>query len=52
SVVCDKPEGLELVITGHKPTDWVIDEADYVTEMVKHKHPYDNGIKARKGVEL
>ena len=51
-VVCNKPETLELVITGHQPTDWIFDEADYITEMVKHRHPYDRGIKARKGIEL
>jgi cob(I)alamin adenosyltransferase len=25
--------------------------ADLVTEMVKIKHPFDKGIKARKGIE-
>ena len=25
--------------------------ADYVTEMVKRRHPYDQGIAARRGVE-
>jgi cob(I)alamin adenosyltransferase len=28
-----------------------MDRADYVTEMVKRRHPYDSGIQARKGVE-
>lgn len=51
-IVCDKPPALELVITGHKPIDWVMEQADYVTEMVKHKHPFDKGIRARKGIEL
>ncbi|NMA25791.1 MAG: cob(I)yrinic acid a,c-diamide adenosyltransferase [Clostridiales bacterium] len=50
--VFNKPEALELVITGHKPDDAIISRADYVTEMVKIKHPYDKGIKARKGVEF
>jgi len=48
----NKPESLELVITGHKPDDWLIDRADYVTEMVKRKHPYDMGIPARRGIEF
>ena len=51
-VVCGKPEGLELVITGHKPTKWVMDEADYITEMRKEKHPYDEGVCARRGIEF
>lgn len=52
SMVMDKPEGLELVITGHRPIDWVLKRADYITEMVKHRHPYDAGIRARKGIEF
>jgi cob(I)alamin adenosyltransferase len=52
SLVTNKPDGLELVITGHKPLDWLCDKADYVTEMRKVKHPYDQGIGARKGIEF
>jgi cob(I)alamin adenosyltransferase len=52
ALVSNKPEQLELVITGHKPIDWLLGRADYVTEMVKHKHPYDKGITARKGIEF
>jgi cob(I)alamin adenosyltransferase len=48
----DKPPALELVITGHKPIDWIVELADYVTEMVKIKHPYDNGVAARRGIEF
>jgi cob(I)alamin adenosyltransferase len=47
----NKPQGLEMVISGHQPVDWIMDSADYITEMIKHKHPYDNGISARKGIE-
>lgn len=47
-----KPEALELVITGHKPDEKIISCADYATEMVKIKHPYDNGVTARKGIEF
>ena len=41
----------EIIITGHQPVDWIMDQADYITEMVSKKHPYDNGIKARRGIE-
>ena len=51
-LIHNKPPALELVITGHKPIQWVVDQADYVTEMCKVKHPYDIGIKARKGIEF
>jgi len=47
-----KPESLELVITGHSPDARLLERADYVTEMVKRKHPYDMGVAARKGIEF
>lgn len=45
------PEQTELVMTGHSPTAALVERADYVTEMTKHKHPYDQGVQARRGVE-
>lgn len=47
----DKPEGLEVVLTGRDPSQAMVDRADYVTEMRKIKHPFDRGIPARPGVE-
>ena len=47
-----KPADLELVITGHDPDAKMLGYADYVTEMVKRKHPYDLGVAARRGVEF
>ena len=47
-----KPEALELVITGHNPDVEVLSHADYVTQMVKRKHPYDSGVGARRGIEF
>lgn len=46
-----KPEQLEIVITGHTLEKNLLEIADYVTEMVNHKHPYDKGISAREGIE-
>ena len=48
----NKPDALEIVITGHSPDTGMLDKADYVTEMVKRKHPYDCGVAARRGVEF
>lgn len=47
----EKPEELEVVMTGRGPSQALMDAADYVTEMQKIKHPYDNGIPARQGIE-
>ena len=42
----------EIIITGHQPLSALIDLADYYTEFVSHKHPYNKGKKARRGVEF
>lgn len=47
-----KPEGLEVVLTGREPSRELLEQADYVTEMKKIRHPYDRGITARKGIEF
>ncbi len=47
-----KPAELELVLTGRKPSAALLEPADYVTEMRKIKHPFDRGVKARKGIEF
>lgn len=47
----EKPYALELVMTGRNARDYFIEKADYVTEMLKKKHPYDEGYEARKGIE-
>lgn len=41
----------EFVITGHNPIDKLIEIADYVSNIEKIKHPYDNGVGARLGIE-
>lgn len=48
----NKPEKLEIVLTGHNPDQYFIDIADYVTDMTCEKHPYDKGIPARIGIEM
>jgi cob(I)alamin adenosyltransferase len=47
----NKPEKLELVMTGRDATPSVIELADYVSEVRKVKHPYDSGIYSREGIE-
>ena len=43
--------GREIIITGHKEVKELFEKADYLTFMDKIKHPYDKGVKARKGFE-
>ena len=47
----DRPEALEVVMTGRGPSEQLLSLADYVSEIRKMKHPYDKGILARKGIE-
>ena len=51
-LIMNCPESLELVVTGHMPDPALLEHADYVTEMIKHKHPYDLDVKARSGIEF
>jgi cob(I)alamin adenosyltransferase len=46
-----RPKNLEVVLTGRNPSKKLLEMADYITEMKNEKHPYAQGIKARKGVE-
>ena len=47
----DKPPGIELILTGRRADSKLVKAADLVTEMLKIKHPYDEGVAAREGVE-
>jgi cob(I)alamin adenosyltransferase len=51
SLVLEKNEARELVLTGRNPPRHIIDAADYVSEIRKIKHPYDLGVEAREGIE-
>jgi cob(I)alamin adenosyltransferase len=46
-----KPDNVEMVITGRNADPKIIERADLVTEMKKVKHYFDQGIKARIGIE-
>ena len=50
-LIKSKPSDLELILTGRYADQSLIDAADLVTEMRKIKHPYDCGIRARKGID-
>ena len=53
ALVADKPENLELVMTGgHDRPEYVTDHADLVTNVGKETHPIDAGQGARKGTEF
>lgn len=47
-----RPENMEIVMTGRNPMEEMVKFADYYTYFKKVRHPYDNGIKARVGIEM
>jgi cob(I)alamin adenosyltransferase len=46
------PAGTELILTGRQAPAWLIDQANYHSAFRKIKHPYDQGIPARKSIEF
>lgn len=51
NVLRNKPEHLEIVITGRNADPAIVDFADLVTEMTCKKHYFNEGVMAREGVE-
>jgi cob(I)alamin adenosyltransferase len=47
----NKPDQLEVIMTGRHPGKELLELADYVSDITKVKHPYDKGIQARDGIE-
>ncbi|MCR4306223.1 MAG: cob(I)yrinic acid a,c-diamide adenosyltransferase [Candidatus Daviesbacteria bacterium] len=47
-----KPLKVDLVLTGHHAPKKLIDLADLVTEMQEIKHPFKEGILAKRGIDF
>lgn len=50
-LIKDKPEKVDLVLTGHHAHQKILSWADLVTEMVAVKHPFEKGFLAKEGVD-
>lgn len=46
-----RADGVEVVLTGRNAPDEFIQYADYVSHIDTIKHPFDDGVTARKGIE-
>ncbi len=46
-----RPEHVEMILTGRRAPQELIERADLVTEMREVKHYYQQGVLARKGIE-
>lgn len=51
SLMEQRPGTVELVLTGRNPPDWILEQADYISEIVKRRHPFDKAVAARDGIE-
>lgn len=48
----NKPEQTELVLTGRDAPGELVELADYVSDIRCVKHPYHQGVQARRGIEF
>jgi cob(I)alamin adenosyltransferase len=50
--ISSRPEKVELILTGRDAAQKIMEQANYVTEMRCVKHPFEEGIPARRGIEF
>ncbi|HET7488817.1 MAG TPA: cob(I)yrinic acid a,c-diamide adenosyltransferase [Acidimicrobiales bacterium] len=51
ATLADRSPGTNVVVTGRHAPPALVHAADTVTEMVKVKHVYDAGVRARRGID-
>ncbi len=51
-LIQNKPQDVNIVLTGNHVRDEIIELADLVTEMREIKHPFKAGIRAKKGIDF
>lgn len=51
-LIKEKPKTMELVLTGRNVPNKIIKLANYVSEIKAIKHPFDDGINSREGIEF
>lgn len=49
----DRKKHQEMVITGRNPPEYLVEAANYITNMKMERHPFEtDGVRARKGIEF
>lgn len=51
ATIRDRPSHVNIVCTGRNAPDALVELADTVTEMRERKHAYQQGIRAKKGID-
>ena len=47
----ERPEKVEIVLTGRYADPEMVRQADLVSEILEIKHPYQEGLQSRKGID-
>ncbi len=50
-LLSEKPENIEVILTGRGATEKLIEKADLVSEIKNVKHPFQEGLESRKGID-
>ena len=50
-VLAERPGTQHVIVTGRRAPEALCELATTVTEMTKHKHPFDQGQKGQSGIE-
>jgi cob(I)alamin adenosyltransferase len=48
----ERPEQVNVIVTGRDAPPELIEVADTVTEMTKVRHAYDKGVRAKRGIDF
>ena len=51
-VLRERPERVNVIATGRDAPPELIEVADTVTEMTKVRHAYDQGVRAKRGIDF
>jgi cob(I)alamin adenosyltransferase len=52
AAIRDRPSQVNIVLTGRNAAPELVEVADTITEMVKVRHAFDRGIRARRGIDF
>lgn len=50
-LISENKETTEIILTGRNPAEIFTEQADYISEITAVRHPYENGVTARIGIE-
>ena len=51
ATIANRPDHVNVIVTGRDAPDALVEVADTVTEMTEIKHPYQQGIRAKRGID-